>query len=109
MRPATPAAADHAHPAAGVALHFDVGGRGRIVAHQDSGQNRRFAARALLEPFHAGQQFCFGLGCQGFTVQDECGHGLVILLLGCGRRLSSAGHAGGLAASAGRLLSHELP
>ena len=63
----------HTHAGAGVALHLHVRGAGRIVAHQNGGQNRGLA-RLFLELCHAGAEFFFsGLG-KSLAVEDECCH-----------------------------------
>ena len=64
----------HADTTAGIALHLDVGGGGRVGPDQQGGQNGG-AAAAGLEGCNTGGQFGFDAGGELLAIEHEGGHG----------------------------------
>ena len=69
----------HADAAAGVALHFDVGGGGGIVADEEGGEDGRFLQ---IEAGDAGGEFGFEFFGVSFAVENH-GHGDRVQGTGC--------------------------
>ena len=65
----------HADALAGIAFHFYVGRRGRVVAHQNRCQYRCGSLCMLFDLCDAFTQLQFDFGGKGFSVQNNGRHG----------------------------------